>query len=538
MNTRPPLSSPVRLNDRGRALVAAGAGLLFISATAGAPWVAAAGAALLALCSLALGWGVSAARIVDRLEFEWVAQAVPMKPSGEPTTLGVRLATGPGGHVRGLSLEPVISGPAPLPLPAMRIDAPASARAELTLSVTLPRAGLWRIWGFRAELSDPLGLTTCSRWHSLPLLIHSGPRPVSRAAAAAMLHRIGAVKDREGRHLDRQNGSGLELRELREYIPGDPLKAIAWKASARRQRWLVRAYEDESMRRFQVVLAIGRSMREGHAGDAPLDRGIDLAASLLQLALGERIGLTTYDHRVVAHIRPDTGRPHAQRLLQQLLDVTRVVDADLTEISDAELFARVGELLEAQEGRSLRRLPYELSRLMHAEVLVDPLRELYDESAIFTHVSRVVAQERDRGHAALFGKSRPAEDLASARLRLYCALHAIPLPYGRTRPPHAAETGLAQALSRNLISGGAETLVVLTDFDDLLPDGPAVRALRLCRAHKRKVVAVPLGAPLIADLRHALLAAGVRLIDAAGPPAVSVARPSSGRVQAPEPSTG
>ncbi len=511
------MSTPVALNARGRAVVAAGVALLFIAATAGAPWVAAAGAALVGLATLALGWGRAASDRLDAIDLSWASEAVPMKACGQPTTLGLRVRTQARGDARGLRVEPLVSGPSPVGVDALTLDAPGQAQGEFAVTFTLPRAGLWRVWGCRLTLGDALGLTTQSRWHPLPLLIHAGPRPVPASTAAALLNRIGAVRDREGRHLDRQSGSGLELRELREYVPGDPLKAIAWKASARRQRWLVRANEDESMRRFQVVLAIGRTMRDGEPGQTPLDAGIDLAAALLQLASGERVGLTTYDHRVVAHIRPDTGRPHAQRLLQQLLDVTRVVDADLTEISDAELFARVGELLERQEGLSLRRLPYDLARLSQADVLVDPVRELYDESAIFTHVSQVVARERDRGHAALFGKSRPATDLASARLRLYCALHAIPLPYRRATAPDAAETGLSQALSRSLVAGAAETLVLLTDFSGLRPDGPAVRTLALCRAHKRRVVAVSLGPPPEPALRQALLAAGVRWVESSRP---------------------
>lgn len=510
---REPQTQAPRLNRRGRLVVVAGVALLFVSATSGAPWIAAAGAALLAFGAVGLALGREAQAALAGLRLDWASDAPPMRPCGQPVELGLYLGTARGRVLRGLQLEIIVSGPVGLEVPSLRLDAPAEAETQLPLTVTPPRAGLWRIWGVRLSLPDAAGLTTALRWQPLPLFLHAGPRSVPPTAGQAVLHRVGAVRDREGRHLDRQTGSGLELRELRDYVPGDPLKAVAWKASARRQRWLVRAYEDESMRRFQVVMGIGPDMRDGPPGRAPLDLAIDLAAHLSHLSAAERVGLTTYDHRVVAHLRPDTGRAHGQRLLQQILDVTRVVDEDLTEVADAELWARVGQLLEAQEGLSLRRLPYDLARLANAEVLVDPVRELYDESAIFTHVSAVVARERDRGHAALFGKSRPALDLAQARLRLYCALHAVPLPYRRTHIPQAAETGLSAALNRNLIAGSAETLVVISDFRGLAPDGPALRTMRLCRAHKRRVVAVPVGPALLHPVRQALLAAGARLVE-------------------------
>ena len=508
-------SDSIRLNRRGRAVLLSGVALLFIATTAGAPFIAASGASLIALCV----WSLAAARVtrraLDALELTWAQEALPMRPCGEAVTLTLRLRTGQGRPLRSLVLEPMVSGPALLPVSALHLDAPPSAEAALELPLSPPRAGLWRVWGLRLTAEDALGLTTQVRWQPLPVFLHVGPRPVPRALGVALLRRITAARDREGRQLDRQSGSGLELRELRDYVPGDPLKAIAWKASGRRQRWLVRAFEDESMRRFQVLLDIGPAMRSGRPGEAPLDRAIDLAALLLSFSAAERVGLTTFDHRVVAHLRPETGRAHGQRLLQQLLDVTRVVDEDLTDTCDAELFARIGALLEAQEGLSLRRLPHDLSRIAQTEILVDPIRELYDESAIFTHVSQVIAQDRDRGHALLHGKARPAAELASARLRLFCALNALPLPYRFATGAESAEQGLAAALRRNLLAGGPQTMVLLADLSGLSPGGLALRTMGLCRAHKRQIVAVALGAPPGSGLRQAMLAAGVRLVDVA-----------------------
>jgi uncharacterized protein (DUF58 family) len=514
MTPEPP-EHETRLNRRGRVTAAGGVALLFVGATSGAPWVAVAGAALLAMCARALVRGRRLARALAATETAFADVAAPLAPCGVPRTLRVRLTTSDA-PLRALNIETVVSGPGEAFIPSQTLDVPARATGVLTLTLTPDRAGLWHVWGFVLSAGDRLGLVTHRTWRAQSAFLHAGPRPVSRAIGATVLQRIGAVRDREGRHLDRQNGTGLELRELRDYVPGDPLKAVAWKASARRGRWLVRAYEDESMRRFQVVLDIGPAMRRGPVGDAALDRGIDLAAELFRLAVAERVGLTTYDGRVVAHLRPDTGRAHGHRLLQQLLDVTRVVDEDLTEITDAELFARVGALLDAAGGPSLRRLPPPPARLAQPEALVDPVREIYDESAIFSAVSQAIVRERDRGHAMLFGKARPARDLASARLRLFCALFAIPIAYRRSDAPEQRDRGLAAAITRNLLTGGAETLVLLSTLDGLSPGGDAVRALGLCRARKRRVVAVALGAGLEPATRRALQAAGVTVIEPDG----------------------
>lgn len=115
----------------------------------------------------------------------------------------------------------------------------------------------------------------------------------------------------------------------------------------------------------------------------------------------------------------------------------------------------------------------------------------------------------------LFGKARPARDLGSARLRLFCALFAIPLPYRRSDAPERRDRGLSAALTRNLLTGGAETLVLLSTLEGLAPDGEAIRLLRLCRARKRRIVAVALDPALDATVTRALQAAGVTLIEPA-----------------------
>jgi len=513
--THAPPEHETHLNPRGRVTAAGGVALLFVGATSGAPWVAIAGGALLAICARALVHGRLLARALATTETALADGAPPLAPCGVARTLRIQLTTSEA-PLRALHIETVVSGPGDASIASQTLDVPAHASGVLTLTLTPDRAGLWHVWGFVLSASDRLGLVTHRAWRAQSVFMHAGPRPIPHTLGATVLRRIGAVRDREGRHLDRQNGTGLELRELRDYVPGDPLKAVAWKASARRGRWLVRAYEDESMRRFQVVLDIGPGMRRGSVGEAPLDRGIDLAAELFRLAIAERVGLTTYDGRVVAHLRPDTGRAHGHRLLQQLLDVTRVVDEDLTEITDAELFARIGAILDAAGGRSLRRLPLSPTRLAQPEALVDPLREIYDESAIFSAVSQAIVRERDRGHAMLFGKARPARDLASARLRLFCALFAVPVAYRRSDAPERRDRGLAAAITRNLLTGGAETLVLLSTLDGLSPAGDALRALGLCRARKRRVVAVALEPGLTVATRRSLQTAGVVLIEPGG----------------------
>lgn len=103
----------------------------------------------------------------------------------------------------------------------------------------------------------------------------------------------------------RRAGEGSEFESLREYVRGDDPRAIDWKATARRNRYVVRRWQAE--RNQNVVLAIdaGRHMRE-----RTLDReraDFALAAAMLLAgrarAYGDRVGTLVFDDQV-RHLSP------------------------------------------------------------------------------------------------------------------------------------------------------------------------------------------------------------------------------------------
>ena len=67
-------------------------------------------------------------------------------------------------------------------------------------------------------------------------------------------------------HRHRRPGSGSELLDLRDYMPGDPPKIIAWKASARRDRLMTKEFESEVPVRCTLFVDASNSVRVGPAG--------------------------------------------------------------------------------------------------------------------------------------------------------------------------------------------------------------------------------------------------------------------------------
>ncbi len=65
-------------------------------------------------------------------------------------------------------------------------------------------------------------------------------------------------------------GDGTEIREIRDIAPGDSFRKIAWKASARRGRLMVREMEVDERDVIWVVVDVAAEGWSGPIGDAPL----------------------------------------------------------------------------------------------------------------------------------------------------------------------------------------------------------------------------------------------------------------------------
>src|SRR5207247_11330162 len=85
-----------------------------------------------------------------------------------------------------------------------------------------------------------------------------------------------------GVHRLHRAGSGSELLDLRDYLPGDPPKTIAWKVSARRDRLITKEFESEVPLRCTLFVDASQSVRVGPRGQNALARLIDVAPAVAQ----------------------------------------------------------------------------------------------------------------------------------------------------------------------------------------------------------------------------------------------------------------
>jgi len=125
-----------------------------------------------------------------------------------------------------------------------------------------------------------------------------------------------------GMHRLRRPGTGSELLDLRDYLPGDPPKTIAWKASARRDRLMTKVFESEIPVRCTLFLDTSNSVRVGSVGSNGLARLVEIAAAVAQASSGVRdlTGLCLFDEQTTRTLAPARGPRHLVQLFNVLAE--------------------------------------------------------------------------------------------------------------------------------------------------------------------------------------------------------------------------
>ncbi|MGE5803526.1 MAG: DUF58 domain-containing protein [Gemmatimonadota bacterium] len=176
----------------------------------------------------------------------------------------------------------------------------------------------------------PLGLGRRRVRFELPWEVVVYPPLVSvrlRASVAEALRRRDA-----GMKAIRQLGEGRLFESLREWVPGDDLRHIDWKATARRGKVITRQYEAERRQQVLLVLDTGRLMTaDVAAGVARLDFAVQAALELAYAAAqhDDNVGIMTFADGVQHFVAPERGRTGVRRVLDVLAEVEpKLVEPD------------------------------------------------------------------------------------------------------------------------------------------------------------------------------------------------------------------
>lgn len=169
------------------------------------------------------------------------------------------------------------------------------------------------------------GLTEKSKEHSLadPRVHVDLPhlrRLEGQARTLSFLPRQPARSALNGQHASRLRGRGLNFEELRGYLPGDDIRAIDWKVTARTGKPYLRVYTEERDRPALIVVDQRMSMFFGsrHSMKSVTAAEAAALAAFRILDQGDRVGGIVFGDEAIAEVRPQRSRQALDRLLAAL----------------------------------------------------------------------------------------------------------------------------------------------------------------------------------------------------------------------------
>ncbi len=117
----------------------------------------------------------------------------------------------------------------------------------------------------------------------------------------------------------------LEFDDLRPYVPGDDVRDIDWKASARHGSVLIKRFVSEKHHKILVVVDAGRNMTAlAPSGEVKRDVAAHVigAIGLITLGRSDEIGMVYGDSRGSAHIRKRRGETHIENMIDRFYSHT------------------------------------------------------------------------------------------------------------------------------------------------------------------------------------------------------------------------
>ncbi len=217
-----------------------------------------------------------------------------------------------------------------------RVHLSAGDRVLLETPMVPVRRGDLRAVGVTVRLWGPLRLAARQRTREVPGALRSLPPFESRKHLPSRLLRL---RELDGRAAVRVRGQGTEFDSLREYVRGDDVRSIDWRASARNRSVVVRTWQPERDRRVVLVLDTSRTSA-ARVEDVPrLDSAMDAALLLAALAAraGDRVDFVAGDRRVRTRLRAAGSR----EVTAQLQDAMATLQPVLAEADWAGLAAAV-----------------------------------------------------------------------------------------------------------------------------------------------------------------------------------------------------
>lgn len=308
--------------------------VVLLSATGASPWLLA--LAWLTLCAALVLADVLAAP--DARVLRVSRDATSRVSLGQPATTRIRFANPSNRRIRGLvrdAWQPTAGAPAE----RIRIDVPAGESRTASVPLLPRRRGELRSEFVVVRTRGPLGVAGRQRRISAPGAVRVLPPFKARRHLPS---RIARLRELDGSTSVQVRGQGTEFDSLREYVRGDDVRSIDWRATARAGTTMLRTWRPERDRHVVILIDTGRTAATRVDDGTRLEASFEAALLLAALAnrAGDHVHLVAFDRVVRARVTGVDG----PGLLPAMVDALAPVEAQLIDTDWDAAFAQVRAL--------------------------------------------------------------------------------------------------------------------------------------------------------------------------------------------------
>jgi len=116
-------------------------------------------------------------------------------------------------------------------------------------------------------------------------------------------------------------GRGMDFDEVREYVPGDEVRAIDWNVTARAGRPFIKKFTEERELTILLAVDVSASGNFGSGQQSKRQMAAELASVLAFSAIrnNDKVGLVLFSDQIEQYIPPKKGRQHVLRVIREIL---------------------------------------------------------------------------------------------------------------------------------------------------------------------------------------------------------------------------
>ena len=133
----------------------------------------------------------------------------------------------------------------------------------------------------------------------------------------------------------RKLGHTMEFEQIKEYVPGDDVRTINWKATSKRNQLMVNQFQDEKSQRIFMLIDNGRTMQMPFNGLSLLDYSINATMALSHIILkkNDRAGMMTFSKKTEHKVAADNKSGQLRKISESLYNIqTNFFESDFSRL--------------------------------------------------------------------------------------------------------------------------------------------------------------------------------------------------------------